>query len=629
MRILSSRLGIGLLVLGGLLAVSGCANLSPQSEAPLANSTPQGWNATQQIAWYRGSQGSRLIPQSWLAALEDANSTTLFTDPASFARFNYLAPAPGEKATLPIGFALDAQSDKGLPVTGLRWFKGQGSNEPWVGLNCAACHTAEISYGETTVRVDGAPTLADFQGFTGALLLSMQKTFADPVKWARFEARVVVPRRSSESSDARVDSDRAMLKAAFKSLLANQNALEAFNATDSVYGYGRLDAVGHILNKVAFLNADPAPIRGEPDAPVSYPFIWNAGQHDFVQWNGLVPNKNLKIGEGSFDVGALVRNTSEVVGVFADVKTREKAGLNGYKSSVVLKNLDAMERQLASLWSPAWPTAFGALSPADIKAGQVLFQKEFAPGTSCASCHKHLDRTDTTTPIIAQMSPVWGTNGVGTDPWMMCNTFTFQAKGGLLTGTKELIFGGTTLPSVGPTTGYLTTQAVGILLDNKLNLLEIAARDALGEEPKIKALTVRAAVAKQAVGNQPVDQAGRLALCQSAAASAPPESQDRRTLAYKGRPLNGIWATAPYLHNGSVKSLYELLLPPAQRDPEFWVGNREFDVRNVGFVDAQGRYGWLFRANTGNGNSNAGHDYGNARMTETERRQLVEFMKSL
>ena len=33
-------------------------------------------------------------------------------------------------------------------------------------------------------------------------------------------------------------------------------------------------------------------------------------------------------------------------------------------------------------------------------------------------------------------------------------------------------------------------------------------------------------------------------------------------LAYKARPLTGIWATAPYLHDGSVPTLYDLLLPP-------------------------------------------------------------------
>ncbi len=53
-------------------------------------------------------------------------------------------------------------------------------------------------------------------------------------------------------------------------------------------------------------------------------------------------------------------------------------------------------------------------------------------------------------------------------------------------------------------------------------------------------------------------------------------------LKYKARELSGIWATAPYLHNGSVPSLYELLLPADQRSKRFYVGNAEFDPKHVG-----------------------------------------------
>src|SRR5690625_3270750 len=62
-------------------------------------------------------------------------------------------------------------------------------------------------------------------------------------------------------------------------------------------------------------------------------------------------------------------------------------------------------------------------------------------------------------------------------------------------------------------------------------------------------------------------------------------------LSYKARPLNGIWATAPYLHNGSVPTLYDLLLPAKRPDDpedgeyrpdEFMVGSREFDPIKVG-----------------------------------------------
>ncbi len=101
---------------------------------------------------------------------------------------------------------------------------------------------------------------------------------------------------------------------------------------------------------------------------------------------------------------------------------------------------------------------------------------------------------------------------------------------------------------------------------------------------------------------------------------------------YKGRPLNGIWATAPYLHNGSVPNLAALLQPAAKRPTSFSIGVRTFDPVNVGFLqDVPG----FARFNVNNpdgtpitGNSNAGHEFG-ANLTDQERYQLVEYMKTL
>jgi hypothetical protein len=113
-------------------------------------------------------------------------------------------------------------------------------------------------------------------------------------------------------------------------------------------------------------------------------------------------------------------------------------------------------------------------------------------------------------------------------------------------------------------------------------------------------------------------------------------SDSNPILAYKGRPLNGIWATPPYLHNGSVPTLYDLLLPPAQRPASFLVGTREFDPLKVGFVSDASQSGNTFVFNTRDalggqiaGNSSLGHDYGNARFTDEERLALVEYMKEM
>jgi hypothetical protein len=99
----------------------------------------------------------------------------------------------------------------------------------------------------------------------------------------------------------------------------------------------------------------------------------------------------------------------------------------------------------------------------------------------------------------------------------------------------------------------------------------------------------------------------------------------RVALPYKGRPLNGIWATAPYLHNGSVPNLDELLKPPAERIPQFRLGSREFDPVKVGFVN-EGDFEF---DTTLPGNSNSGHTYGGRVFSTEERQQLIEYMKSL
>jgi hypothetical protein len=112
-------------------------------------------------------------------------------------------------------------------------------------------------------------------------------------------------------------------------------------------------------------------------------------------------------------------------------------------------------------------------------------------------------------------------------------------------------------------------------------------------------------------------------------------------LSYKARSLNGIWATAPYLHNGSVPNLYSLLLPKKREgDPEegnyrpeaFQVGSREFDPVKVGFR-SEGYEGFKFQT-LRVGDLNSGHDYGTGRdgkepLTEEERWDLIEYIKTL
>ena len=120
---------------------------------------------------------------------------------------------------------------------------------------------------------------------------------------------------------------------------------------------------------------------------------------------------------------------------------------------------------------------------------------------------------------------------------------------------------------------------------------------------------------------------------------------------YRARPLNGVWATAPYLHNGSVPSLYWMLKPAAERPKQFCMGSRDFDPQQVGFRVVAGEASTckkgetLFSATAPDGsaihgNSVLGHSLEGTpgpgkpgvigrMLSEEERYDLIEYLKTL
>lgn len=109
----------------------------------------------------------------------------------------------------------------------------------------------------------------------------------------------------------------------------------------------------------------------------------------------------------------------------------------------------------------------------------------------------------------------------------------------------------------------------------------------------------------------------------------------RKEPGYLATPLKGLWLRAPYLHNGSVPTLKELLEPVAQRSTSFYRGNDVYDPENVGFiykeevVDHSGMKQRLARYDTTlPGNDNRGHLYG-VNLPPESKRALLEYLKSL
>jgi mono/diheme cytochrome c family protein len=103
----------------------------------------------------------------------------------------------------------------------------------------------------------------------------------------------------------------------------------------------------------------------------------------------------------------------------------------------------------------------------------------------------------------------------------------------------------------------------------------------------------------------------------------------RKTNGYASHPLDGIWLRGPYLHNGSVPTLRDLLEPPERRPKVFYRGYDVFDQRNVGFISSVAHEGGLqfSKYDTAQpGNGNGGHLYGTT-LPDADKAALVEYLK--
>lgn len=104
----------------------------------------------------------------------------------------------------------------------------------------------------------------------------------------------------------------------------------------------------------------------------------------------------------------------------------------------------------------------------------------------------------------------------------------------------------------------------------------------------------------------------------------PKEYGVRSTGKYWAATLSGVWARSPYLHNGSVRTMRDLLTSPGERTKTFHRGSRVFDEKEMGYTD-EGAY---VLDTAGSGNSNSGHDYG-TKLSVNEKHDLIEYLKTL
>ncbi|MES2057825.1 MAG: di-heme-cytochrome C peroxidase [Pseudomonadota bacterium] len=588
---LAASIATSLVLSGTVLASSAVGQDTPAAAvAPAIVFLDQGsaWTDAARSDFYSRDQGSQMIPFAWLAALSAADGQPFLGD--QLARYGYL-PNPG--ADLPVGFT-----------------KAGPAGQEMAGMTCAACHTRQISVGPQQYRVDGGPALVDFQALLSDMLDAVDRVRATDATFAAFAATVLGANAPKKKvTQLRQDVDLWYLR---------ENALRTGAYPTPLWGVGRLDAVSMIFDRLAGLDLGKSPsylIQSNiklADAPVRYPFLWNAPKQDYTQWPGFAAN-------GS-DIYGLARNTGEVVGVFGKFRPRKSIfhlfGIdflnNGTpnETSVQFDGLLKLENLVKLIGAPKWPFAIDSTLAA---RGQAIFNLPDSQG-GCASCHG-------VTPGIKRLpgQSTWATPllDVGTDT-RQYDILARESDPGVLKGAHIPFL---TKPIKNPATTFsLLGVAVGGAILQSGSWVPAIWHD-LGAKPNPNmSMAIQAPMPSDDVKKALDDSFNE-------AAAAPADGKHR----YESRVLFGIWATAPYLHNGSVASLADLLRPASQRAASFKVG-AAYDTQAVGLAAVQPGLN-SDRVTTGcedlnSGNSRCGHEFGTT-LSDADKLALLEYLKML
>lgn len=570
----------------------------------------QGWSTEDRETFYATSQGSHLMPYSWFKALRRTDVDEPFAAD-KLLRYGYLAHdvSPANPEGLPVGFVVDG------PVA---------SGE--LGLTCAACHTGQLEYMQGGVvhamRIDGAPAKTDAQQFLTDLLAASRATLSEPARFDAFAKAVLGPAYTAAKA--------AQVKDGFGKWVAQFGEfMDISLPAASPWGPGRLDAFGMIFNRIAARDLGIRDNYKVADAPVRYPFLWNASRQDRTQWNGGVPN-------GLF-IQALGRNTGEVLGVFADFAPHRivpptpltPALIDFKNNSIDFAGLQTLEEKIAVLRPPPWPREIFGLDEQLAAAGKPLFD------ANCGSCHAVQESLDLPglwrTPVLA----------VGTDPKMLVNSQRTSQPGLLLGALMPPPAIGARIGDPAKTGDLLAAAVAGSLLA-EASVPPIPSPTKLAQSGVFRALrkdfaehfpgeNLDTLLDPRLLAGAKIDALVALKAFIGARLSnmfIPPPAI--AGAAYESRVLNGVWAVAPYLHNGSVPNLWELMKPAKERKSSFMVGSRIFDPKNVGYdVDESPFKTGAFAADpaNANGNGNGGHEFG-AGLTEEQRWAIIEYMKS-
>jgi hypothetical protein len=622
----------------------------PRLPAPIAVTRQiwrgdQSWSNDQADHFHFASQGTRTlpIPLSWFLALEEPLNSPLaipfskrgrFADNQYLLRFGFIGADIGKLNPygLPIGFS----------ITPYQTIDGLTQKDTAIGLTCAACHTGQLVYQGNRYVVDGGPAQIDLGQLTVALGAALGQTAVSeklPIFDGRFErfAKAVLGNEYSDLTRNKLASD-------LDSVL--QQLARIPNGIDVTEGFSRLDALNRIGNQVFAIDPHRNYNYVNINAPVNFPHIWTSSWFDWVQYDGSI-------------MQPLIRNVGEALGVNAQLDFNSPPNEGRFASSVQFNSLKQIEFLLAGtteplptkafggLNAPGWPESFPPIDNAKAAEGARLYDKH------CSGCH-----LPALTPDIAhgkmpdaefwhKFAPIsWTENGqqkqttesvlhlkiikhaeIGTDP-----------SQGMILANRQVNIAGNDLARAGQ-----FSPGLGINIDvcvpgnNGLQTVRIA-------DHAFQAYALALGAAVQMSINEWFRQTGLNAAERLAIEGDRPDCL-LAGAGYKARPLNGVWATAPFLHNGSVPTLYDLLGPVGERPKTFLLGDPSFDPVRVGIVthpvapkgSDYDDNGFFILDTSKAGNHNSGHEFSDQKhegvigpaLSPDERNAIIEFLKSI
>jgi hypothetical protein len=487
-----------------------------------------------------------------------------------------------------------------------------------------------MTYQGTAIRYDGGPAMTDITRLTNVLFLAMFENNYSKIRFNRFAARVLGERNSasnrrqlkkdfSKTLMELIDQQLATIEAQKQQIIVRdiEAGTESRTLKDiartvkanlkNVEGFTRLDALNRIGNQVFALDANRPQNFVPVNAPVNYPHIWTSSWFEWVQYDGSI-------------MQPMVRNAGEALGVAALVNLEE--GPTRFESSVRVKTLHRIEQQLAGtqapfehrsfsgLRAPKWPeNILPAIDSPLASEGAGLYQQ------LCQGCHLPPVQSD-----AFWSERYWATKNSAGERLLRLNIIPLEKIG--------------TDPMQSRVLAERTVDTRGLGIDTQVYQGMSCAPLRVTEAPDASFAYSLGALVQETTdywyrqhGIGDAEQQnlnGNRPNCLQAGAG------------YKARPLNGIWATAPFLHNGSVPNLYALLSPVAERPVQFSLGQREFDPVKVGYRSQPNASVSMLDTRLA-GNSNAGHEFNDTKaagtigpyLNEAQRLALVEYLKTL